>query len=344
MASEGSTTHMPRKLVLYEDFTREEVHQIFSPETSFTPQSGTWGLQGIVPIPDREGDFVFFVTFGTTQGEHTFEEGVSTAGLVTWQSQPRNKLTDQRIQSLIRHDSEVNSIYLFLRTATDKPYTFLGRLKYIIHDLDREEPVFFKWQILDWALPEAARQRMGITLVPDAMEPHEEVMLPSSGPLVEEPPPERSTGSGLPTPKFKAKKSGDHAARDARNRTLGKAGELLVLEHERKRLEAAGQFDLASKVLHIADIEGDGAGYDVRSFELDGRPRFIEVKTTRGGKQEEFYVSQNEIAFSKHKPSQFYLYRVFNYGLAASASFFIMHGPLDDSNFWLTPTQFRVKR
>jgi len=130
---------MPRKLVLYEDFTREEVHQIFSPETSFTPQSGTWGLQGIVPIPDREGDFVFFVTFGTRQGEHTFEEGVSTAGLLTWQSQPRNKLTDPRIQSLIRHDSEVNTIYLLLRTATDKPYTFLGRLWPAPRKLGRNE-------------------------------------------------------------------------------------------------------------------------------------------------------------------------------------------------------------
>ena len=319
---------MPRKLVLYEDFTREEVHEIFSPETSFTPQSGTWGLQGIVPIPEREGDFVFFVTFGKKQGKHTFEEGVSTAGLLTWQSQPRNKLTDPRIQSLVRHDSEANSIYLFLRTTTDKPYTFLGRLKYIIHDLDREEPVFFKWQILDWALPEAARQRMGITLVPDGAEANQETKPPVSGLLVEEPPPERSTGSGLPTPKFKAKKGGDYAARDARNRTLGTAGELLVLEHEKKRLKAAGRPDLASKVLHVADIEGDGAGYDVRSFEQDGMPRFIEVKTTRGSKQEEFYVSQNEIAFSKHKPSQFYLYRVFNYDPAGSTSFFIMRAPL----------------
>jgi hypothetical protein len=61
-----------------------------------------------------------------------------------------------------------------------------------------------------------------------------------------------------------------------------------VLKHERERLDSAGRSDLASKALHIAELEGDGAGYDVRSFELDGTPRFIEVKTTRGGKQEDF--------------------------------------------------------
>jgi hypothetical protein len=58
---------MARSLILYENYTRQEVHAIFSPETRFTPQSGTWGLLGIVPLPSRAGDFVFFVTFGKEQ-------------------------------------------------------------------------------------------------------------------------------------------------------------------------------------------------------------------------------------------------------------------------------------
>lgn len=36
-------------------YTREQVHAIFSAETTFTPQRGTWGLQGIVKIPERAG-------------------------------------------------------------------------------------------------------------------------------------------------------------------------------------------------------------------------------------------------------------------------------------------------
>ena len=40
-------------LIPYEDYAREAVHGIFAPETTFTPQAGTWGLQGIVAIPER---------------------------------------------------------------------------------------------------------------------------------------------------------------------------------------------------------------------------------------------------------------------------------------------------
>ena len=37
-----------RHLELYEEYSREEVHDIFAPLTSFTLQRGTWGLHGIV--------------------------------------------------------------------------------------------------------------------------------------------------------------------------------------------------------------------------------------------------------------------------------------------------------
>jgi hypothetical protein len=53
---------LARALVKYEDYTRAEVHDLFSPHGAFTPQAGTWRLQGIVAIPDRPGDYVFFVT------------------------------------------------------------------------------------------------------------------------------------------------------------------------------------------------------------------------------------------------------------------------------------------
>jgi hypothetical protein len=36
-------------------YNREDVYSIFSPDSVFTPQAGTWGLQGIVKVPDRQG-------------------------------------------------------------------------------------------------------------------------------------------------------------------------------------------------------------------------------------------------------------------------------------------------
>ena len=48
-----------KPLTPYQDYSREEVHAIFAPNTPFTPQRGSWGLHGIVAIPERPGDFVF---------------------------------------------------------------------------------------------------------------------------------------------------------------------------------------------------------------------------------------------------------------------------------------------
>lgn len=67
----------------------------------------------------------------------------------------------------------------------------------------------------------------------------------------------------------------DVAARDARNRALGRAGEERVLAHERSLLAASGREDLARKVRWVAEEDGDGAGYDIASFEPDGRERLI---------------------------------------------------------------------
>jgi hypothetical protein len=53
-----------KNLKLWSEYSREEIHGIFSPETKFTPQAGTWGFHGISPVPNRQGDWVFIVTYG----------------------------------------------------------------------------------------------------------------------------------------------------------------------------------------------------------------------------------------------------------------------------------------
>jgi hypothetical protein len=74
----------------------------------------------------------------------------------------------------------------------------------------------------------------------------------------------------------------DVAGRDERNRALGRAGEERILAHERAQLRSAGRTDLAEQIRWISDVDGDGAGYDIRSFDTDGHHRLIEVKTTKG--------------------------------------------------------------
>lgn len=131
----------------------------------------------------------------------------------------------------------------------------------------------------------------------------------------------------------------DLAMLEARRRSLGLRGEEFVLRLERRRLSEAGQSKLANSVEHISETRGDGAGYDIRSFEEDGRDRLIEVKTTTYGKHQPFIVSINEVEFSNDFAEAFHLYRLFNFGSAERI--FTLKGPLP-STCNLEPVQYRA--
>lgn len=161
--------------------------------------------------------------------------------------------------------------------------------------------------------------------------------------LTEEAPPTRAPSRDEPNaPKFRARRRSDRATQDAQNGALGLAGEELVVVYERGRLCDAGRPDLAAKVQHVSVLHGDGAGYDILSYNADDSPRHIEVKTTKGPKASDFFVSANEVEFSRRFPESFYLYRVYDFdAVAAAGSFYILRGPLHGT-VTLTPTQFRA--
>lgn len=96
------------------------------------------------------------------------------------------------------------------------------------------------------------------------------------------------------------------------NREKGQKGEELVLAYERYRLAKAERKDLADQVIWASKDEGDGLGYDIRSFETDGNIRHIEVKSTTGGAQTPIYFTENERMFAFENRNTFYLYRVFH--------------------------------
>jgi Domain of unknown function (DUF3883) len=131
----------------------------------------------------------------------------------------------------------------------------------------------------------------------------------------------------------------DPAARDERNRALGKEGEELVLESEIRRLEYCDRSDLARKVEWTSQVHGDGAGYDIASFDADGKPRLIEVKTTNGPALTPFYLSENERAFSEDRPDAFALLRLYNF--ADNPMAFELRPPLS-AVLALNPTNYRA--
>ena len=161
--------------------------------------------------------------------------------------------------------------------------------------------------------------------------------------LIEVPVPEKSDGFGERTPKFRANKAADYSLRDEKDRKLGAAGEAVVLKQEVERLALAGRSDLAAKVSHVSKIEGDGAGYDIKSFNIDGSVKYIEVKTTRGGMSTPFFMSINEILFSKTHANNFAIYRIFDFDVdALSGKVFVLAGNIE-CGAHLEAINFRVK-
>lgn len=131
----------------------------------------------------------------------------------------------------------------------------------------------------------------------------------------------------------------DVALRDERNRVLGRAGEKRVLEHEQASLRSAGRSDLVDSIVWVSDLEGDGAGFDIRSFEPDGRDRLIEVKTTRGWERTPFHISRNELRAANERRDAWCLFRLHDFGRAPRA--FEIRPPLD-AHVELTPTSFQA--
>jgi hypothetical protein len=112
------------------------------------------------------------------------------------------------------------------------------------------------------------------------------------------------------------------------NRSIGDAGEKLVIEYEKWRLANAGRKELANRVTWISKELGDGAGYDVLSKNLDGSDMYIEVKSTTLGKETPIFFSKTENDFSESKSQHYHLYRIFD--LKEKARMFQLQGRFVD--------------
>jgi len=128
----------------------------------------------------------------------------------------------------------------------------------------------------------------------------------------------------------------DPIERDSRNRALGKAGESFVLELERRQLARLQRSDLADRVRWVAVEDGDGAGYDILSFDPAGRERLIEVKTTNGSAKTPFYLSRNEYETAAARADFWHLYRVHLF--AQTPRIFTLTPPLAQSVHLRTET------
>ncbi len=160
----------------------------------------------------------------------------------------------------------------------------------------------------------------------------------STDPFVE--PPARQPNAQIPEPLRRLVCKFDPMERDHRNRSLGKAGEEFVIDVERRRLTNLQRSDLAKKIRWVANDEGDGAGYDILSFNANnGHERLIEVKTTNGSARTPFYLTRNERAVSLERPDDWLIYRAHLF--AREPRIFPLAPPLENA-VSLTPETWRA--
>ena len=242
--------------------------------------------------------------------------------------------------------SGVSGVYLIVDIKTGRQYIgsaysargFLGRYT------EREKPVYFQWQILEWPAPASFLSEIGLKLLSINLlrVVNTSEVLKTNELIFVDKPKVSDKLLGTKSNEFKARKSPDYALIDRNNKKLGLEGELLVLNDEVNRLMLAGRSDLADKVVHVSVVEGDGAGYDIRSFDINGNSKFIEVRTTKGSAETSFYISPNEVEFSRQNARHYHLYRLYNFDLERrNANVFAIEGDLTQQ-IGLMATQYKA--
>jgi hypothetical protein len=190
--------------------------------------------------------------------------------------------------------------------------------------------------VSDQVLAAVVREAVGQPAIPPSVENILAVVenAPESAAYVYHPAAEQSAVAARRRPPV------NYLERESNNSSLGRAGEEFALSFERARLISLGKNQLAERVEHISITEGDGSGFDIRSFEAGGSDRFIEVKTTAYGKMTPFFVSRNEVSVSAARGSRFHLYRLFEF--RDDARLYMLNGSLREVCL-LEPVQFAAR-
>ena len=136
----------------------------------------------------------------------------------------------------------------------------------------------------------------------------------------------------------------DFEEENKKHRRLGERGEKIVRNAERDSLKKMGRADLANRIRQISK-ENTSAGYDILSFEEDGRKKYIEVKSTNNSPSStvNFLITSNEWEKAEELKN-YYIYIVFNVK-SEKPKIGKLRDPfsLQGKGLTLTPISFRVE-
>lgn len=140
--------------------------------------------------------------------------------------------------------------------------------------------------------------------------------------------------------KVKVGRHTDYEELQAKKNKIGELGEIIAYNYECDRLIAEG---IDRVPVHASKDEGDGLGYDIRSWRPSGRVIRIEVKTTKGKSKDGFDITPAEIRASKDKDCDYLIYRIYDLDpVKGTAKICIYEGPIDNQNYELVPTAFKI--
>jgi hypothetical protein len=141
--------------------------------------------------------------------------------------------------------------------------------------------------------------------------------------------------------KVKLKYKVDYELRSSKCRMRGERGEFYVLEQEKEFLIKNNKGDLALKVTQVSK-DDDSLGYDILSFDLDGKEKYIEVKSTVSRPDNvQFYLTNNELIKSRSL-TNYYLYIVFEITSTNPKIAKILSPFSDNNKFELNPILYSV--
>ena len=212
----------------------------------------------------------------------------------------RARLDDRTHGAVERKHQNISAVLIELGFLYINGYKPLRNIQHMLRDVVRKQLSSLE----DLVKADVKTTQTPVT-VADLLEIRVDPPVPASGSVGEGP--IDYVVSGQPAPTI------NYLQMEARNRSLGCAGEALVMAFERARLLREGKDRLARNVEQVSKTVGDHAGFDIRSYEVSGRDRFIEVKTTRYGKLTPFYISAGEVRFSEANTHAYHLYRLFEF-------------------------------
>jgi len=139
---------------------------------------------------------------------------------------------------------------------------------------------------------------------------------------------------------LKGKKKPNYQEQNDKNTALGERGEKIVLKHEKEFLNKE---KLPLEKLEHSSKYDDRLGYDIKSCDINGKTKYIEVKSTRKkAGNTSLIITQNELDKAKELEN-YCIYIVFEADTMSPAIWKIENFAKKISKVKLTPINYRME-